>query len=55
MISRLILNLHEHADTGIFTQPVNRDSILSIDDALMTEMDGDEQNRILNHLRSLHS
>ncbi|KAJ7863977.1 hypothetical protein B0H14DRAFT_3606096 [Mycena olivaceomarginata] len=55
MISRLILNLHEHADAGILTQPANRDSIVSIDDALMTEIDGDEQNRILNHLRSLHS
>jgi hypothetical protein len=55
MISRLILNLHEHANTGILTEPSNRDSLLSIDDPLMTEMDGNEQNRILNHLRSLHS
>ncbi|KAJ6526722.1 hypothetical protein B0H19DRAFT_1196860 [Mycena capillaripes] len=58
MISRLILNLHEHAKAGIFTEPTDSvvhagAALTSVDDAPMTEVERDTQDRILNHLRSL--
>jgi hypothetical protein len=61
MISRLILNLHEHANAGILTEPT--DSVVQavaplssfFDDLPMTEAELETQNRILTRLRNLRS
>lgn len=61
MISRLILNLHEHASAGILTEPT--DSVIQavaplssfFDDLPMTEAALETQNRILTRLRNLRS
>jgi len=53
MISRLLLNLHEHAQAGILTVPADRHAALSSVD--MTEVERGEQDRFTNHLGSRHA
>ncbi|KAJ7673895.1 hypothetical protein DFH06DRAFT_1081727 [Mycena polygramma] len=60
MISRLILNLHEHANAGIMTEPtesiVEPNALTDSEGAPeMTELDQETQDRIRNQLRSLRS
>ncbi|KAF7341261.1 hypothetical protein MVEN_01861900 [Mycena venus] len=55
MISRLLLNLHEHASAGILTEPADPHAHLSsVDGEPMTEVD-ETNRRILNDLGGLRS
>ncbi|KAJ6467925.1 hypothetical protein C8R45DRAFT_1019467 [Mycena sanguinolenta] len=56
LISRLILNLHEHANTGILTRPTDTESLFEFStDELTPQMTEVERDHVLHQLGSLRS